>query len=253
MLKATAWVLSALLHGAIALSCLDFEGGEAMQSGAGDDVFFVEQGIAIEGFEKLGVDEVTVEAVETPPTQLSEARPQIDEVKAVEPVEEPPPPDIKAAELPNETEVVQSVDGPEQEAIRPKEPEKEIFEQPRPPQIATLELPEEVAVREERSSGPKQTGGDSTIASVYFGKLRTHLGRKKVNPRSRMTGTVVVRFTVAPSGQVLSREITKSSGHRVLDDAAVASLDRASPLPAFSDGMRRDPLVVSVPFKFVTR
>lgn len=251
MLRYTAWVLSAVLHGAIALSLLDFAGREAMESGGGDDLFSVEHGITIEGIEKLGIDEATVQAVETPPSQFSVAQPQVEEVKADEPVEEPPP-DVKTAELPEKTEVVQSIDGPEQDALRPEVPEKDVPE-PRPQQIATLDLPEEIAVREERSAGPKQTGGDATTASAYLGKLRTHLGRNSVNPRSRLTGKVVVRFTVDPAGQVISREVTQSSGHRVLDDAAVASLDRASPLPAFTDGMRRDPLVVFVPFKFVTR
>ncbi len=253
MLKYTAWFLSALLHIALALPFVTFEGGEALQSGTGEDRFFVEQGIVLEGIDTLGQDEATVEEIETPQTQLSEARPEIDEVEAKEAVEEPPPPDIEAAELPEDTEVIQSKEGPEQEAVRPKEPERKELEEPRPKQIATLELPEEIAVKEEQSSGPKQTGGDVTLLSAYRGKLRTHLGRNKVNPRSRLTGTVVVRFTVGTSGELLSREVTQSSGHRALDEAAVASLDRAAPFPPFSEGMDRQPMVVSVPFRFVTR
>ena len=61
--------------------------------------------------------------------------------------------------------------------------------------------------------------------------LKTFKDKKKVNPRSRERGTVIVRFTIDSAGQVLSREIATSSGSKILDDAAVASIDRASPFP----------------------
>lgn len=83
--------------------------------------------------------------------------------------------------------------------------------------------------------------------------MSTHLARHKVNPRSRSTGTVVVRLVVDSSGKVLSREVTKSSGYPALDSAAVVSLDRASPFPPFSKAMRPEPIILSVPFRFVTR
>jgi protein TonB len=228
-------------------------GGAALESGTGDDEFNVDQGIAIEGFARFGPDQATVDAVEVPTSQLSEARPQIEEVKAVEPVEEPPPPDVETAELPEDTELLRSENGPEQEDVRPKKPDIEELEEARPEQMATLEQPEEIAVKEERSSGAERRAGQATLSSAYLGQLRNRLERAKVNPRSRVTGTVVVRFTVASSGVVISREVATSSGSKVLDDAAVASLDRASPFPPFPTGVDQEPVVISVPFRFLTR
>jgi protein TonB len=210
-------------------------GGAALDSGSGDDMFIVEQGIAIEGFAQLGNAEVTTEEVEAP-AEISEARPPLEEVK---PVEE----DVQ--------HVIGSESGPEQEKIV-KEPEPEKVEEPHPQQIATAEQTE-IAVEEQRASGAKKSGGDTTAVSEYRGKLYQHLERKKVNPRSREAGTVVVRFTVDSSGQVVSREVTESSGSKMLDDAAVASIDKAAPFPPMPGDIASAPMVVSVPFKFSVR
>lgn len=62
-----------------------------------------------------------------------------------------------------------------------------------------------------------------------------------------------MRFTVGQQGELLSSEITKSSGHRTLDDAAMASITRAAPFPPMPSEANDGPLVVSVPFKFSVR
>lgn len=249
-----AWGLSVALHGALLVPFFSFSGGDALESGSGNDMLVTEQGIAIEGFSFSGLDQATVEAVEVPESQASQARPEIKEVKAEEkPTQETQPEDIKAAELPKDTEVLQSPTGPEQEIAKPKEPEVKELETPQPPQTATVEQPEQVAVKEERSAGPKQVGGTATLTSAYFGKLRSHIERHKINPHSQLTGLVVVRFMIGPDGKVLSRHVVQSSGHTVLDDAAIQSLDRAAPFPPFPEGMPREPRMVSIPFRFRTR
>ncbi|MEZ5658574.1 MAG: energy transducer TonB [Burkholderiaceae bacterium] len=48
----------------------------------------------------------------------------------------------------------------------------------------------------------------------------------------RLEGTVVVRFQLDANGTVLAREILESSGIGILDQAALESIDRASPFPA---------------------
>jgi protein TonB len=234
-LRALTSILSLALHGAFVALFFVTPGGAALDSGSGDDMFIVEQGIAIEGFAQLGDAEVTTEEVEAP-TEISEARPPLEEVK---PVEE----DVQ--------HVIGSESGPEQKKIV-KEPEPEKVEEPHPQQVATLEQTE-VAVEEQKASGAKKTGGDTTAASEYRGKLYQHLEKKKVNPRSREAGTVVVRFTVDSSGQVVSREVTESSGSKMLDDAAVASIDKAAPFPPMPGDIASAPMVVSVPFKFSVR
>jgi protein TonB len=89
--------------------------------------------------------------------------------------------------------------------------------------------------------------------SAYRGKLFTHISSKKLNPRSRDAGVAVVRFTVGPGGELVSREIATSSGSKILDDAAIASIDRAAPFPPMPSDVKNEPMVVSVPFRFTVR
>jgi protein TonB len=132
-----------------------------------------------------------------------------------------------------------------------KEPEPEKLEQPLPQQIATLE--QEAVVEQHESSGAKKTGGDTTARSAYLGKIRSHLERNKVNPRSTFIGTAVVKITVGTGGEIISRKIVKSSGSKVLDDAALASVEKASPFPPLPKALNSDHLDISVPFKFSVR
>ena len=230
-LRILAYLISLAVHGSFALLMYLPAGGSALHEGTGEDMMVVEQGIAIEGFAKLGEDMVSVEPIEAPPIEMA-AQPLPEEVEPVE-----------------EDEVITSTEGPEQEDI--KEPEEEALEQPLPPQIATIQQESVVAMRE--SSGTELKGSDATARSAYLGKLRTHLERSKVNPRTSLIGTAVVRFTVSSAGELLSHEVVKSSGNKVLDDAAIASVEKASPFPPIPNDVNRDQLELSVPFRFSVR
>ncbi|WP_139247887.1 energy transducer TonB [Hyphomicrobium sp. CS1GBMeth3] len=211
-------------------------GGASLDEGSGEDTFVVEQGIALEGFARLGEAEVSIDAVEAPPPVL-QSTPPVEEVK---PLEE----DVQ--------HVIGSETGPEQDRVV-REPKPEEVQEAKPEQIAAIEQTE-VPVEEQRASGVRQTGGSTTAISAYKGRLFTHISKRKVNPRSRQSGTVVIRFTVGPEGELISREIATSSGSKLLDDAAVASIERAAPFPAMPNEARTaGPLVVSVPFKFSVR
>lgn len=232
VLRVLTWLISLAIHGSFALLMYLPAGGSALHEGAGEDIMVIEQGIAIEGFAKLGEDLVSVEPIEAPPVEAAAAQPLPEEVEPVE-----------------EDEVITSTEGPEQDDI--KEPEEEVIEQPLPPQIATVQQDSVVAMRE--SSGQELKGGDATARSAYLGKLRTHLERSKINPRTNYIGTAVVRFKVSSAGELLSREIVTSSGNKVLDDAAIASVEKGSPYPPIPDSVNRDHIEISVPFRFSIR
>jgi protein TonB len=108
-----------------------------------------------------------------------------------------------------------------------------------------------IAMRE--SSSEENKGGDSTAHRAYLGKLRTHLERSKVNPRTTLIGTAVVRLTVKSDGELVSHRIVKSSGSKLLDNAALASIEKASPFPEIPSEVGRDTIEVSVPFRFTVR
>jgi protein TonB len=275
MVRVLGFLLAAALHVALALPFLALQGSRALESGAGDDRLKVEQGIAIEGLVKLGEAETATEAQDMPLAQASRAQPQIEEVKAVEPSEKPTNPEQETAPPAGQVEVVTAKDGPEQEiqtvdeapppkprleeltadqpAERPVEEAPPELKQPRPKQMAAIQQIQQVAVQEQQSSSEEKKGGDASLRAAYLGKLRLHLERHKVRPETKTTGVAVVKFTVDPSGKILSREVASSSGSKKLDEAAMATIDRSAPFPPFPDGIAREPVVVSVPFKFRAR
>ncbi len=224
-LRAVTWLVSFALHGGVVAFFLASPGGASLEEGSGEDVFIVEQGAYQE----------YIEAVEAPPQVLHSAPP----VEEVKPIEE----DTQA--------VISSENGPDQEKV--VEEIKEVVKEPPKEEFAAVEQTE-LAIEEQKAKEEvAKTGGDTTAISAYRGRLFSHISKKKVNPRSKFAGTAVVRFTVGPQGELISREVTSSSGSKVLDDAAVASIDRAAPFPAMPTDAGTGPMVVSVPFKFSVR
>ena len=231
-LRPATWLASFTLHAGLLLAVIGFgPGGAAFDVGRGNDMFVVEQGVAVEGVAKFGEAEERIETVDVPPVQPIE---QPKEAKEVEPELNNV---VTSTEADHEAQVAK--DDPKPVEDKPIEPVQE-----QAPQVATLL---------EQSSGQAKEGGDTTQRRAYLGTLSKSIERAKVNPRSRLAGTVMVRFTVGPEGNLISRSVEKSSGSKVLDDAAVAALDRAAPFPPMPQNVAQGPIEVSVPFEFVTR
>jgi protein TonB len=255
-LNIIAWLVSLGVHAAFVLALLlPDSGGAAIQEGSGGDVMVVEQGIAIEGIAKLGEDVMSVEAVEAPPMMTAAAQP-LEQVEAVAQQEEMPVEDVPEVE-PVEDTLLTSEAGPENELIEPveelvqEEPEPEVKEQPLPQQLASVAQQTVIAMRE--SSGQELSGGDATAHRAYLGKLRVHLERAKINPRTTRVGTAVVRLTVKSDGELVAHKIVKSSGYKELDKAALDSIASAAPYPAIPSEVGEETISVSVPFRFTVR
>ena len=233
MLRFVTIVLSLGLHAALFLPLMSFGGGAALEAGTGDDQVVVEQGIALEGLTKFGEAEEMIETIDIPPIQAAEVPQPVEEIK------------------PELTDVVTSTEGKHEEQVMSEEPKP--VEEERPQEVPVEEQAPQVATLIEQSSGAAQEGGDTTERLAYLGQVRKTLERSKVNPRSTMSGTVLLKFTVGPKGELLSRTVQRSSGSKVLDDAAMAALDRAAPFPPLPQEIASGPLEVQVPFRFMTR
>ena len=233
MLRFVTIIFSLGLHAALFLPLMSFGGGAALEAGTGDDQVVVEQGIALEGLTKFGEAEEMIETIDIPPIQAAEVPQPVEEIK------------------PELTDVVTSTEGKHEEQAMPEEPKP--VEEERPQEVPVKEQAPQVATLIEQSSGAAQEGGDTTQRLAYLGQVRKTLERSKVNPRSTMSGTVLLKFTVGPRGELLSRTVQRSSGSKVLDDAAMAALDRAAPFPPLPQEIASGPLEVQVPFRFITR
>ena len=237
-LRTIAIALSLLVHMPIGYAVYhqpDAATLDAFDVGTGNDQIVVEQGIAIEGLAKLGDELQTIETADVTPV-AQQTPPPLQEIKPVDELRDA----ITATESKVEEQIVKTENPP------PEPPKPEVVE--------AKEQPQQVAMISEQSSGEAKQGSLSTTARTeYLGKLSKYLEKAIINPRSKLAGTVVVKFKVGAHGELLSREITTSSGSKVLDEAAVAALDRAAPFPAMPHEVANEPMVVSVPFKFITR
>lgn len=64
------------------------------------------------------------------------------------------------------------------------------------------------------------------------------------------TGTALVRFTFRRDGTVIGVELVRGSGHAALDQAALSTLRRASPLPPPPASVAGDPITLTLPLQF---
>jgi protein TonB len=240
-LRSIAIALSLVAHASFGYAMLPRSDASELASfdaGDGNDTIYVEQGIALEGLVKLGDALETIETADITPV-----------------AKEPPPPvqDVKAVDELRDT-ITSQESKVEDNIVKTEEPPPVTPPPPKPEVVQAEAQPQQVSMASEQSSGEAKKGAtDPTLVRQYLGKLSESVQKAKVNPRSKLTGTVWVKFKVSPAGELLSREITTSSGSKVLDEAAVAALDRAAPFPPMPQEVANGPLDISVPFKFITR
>lgn len=73
------------------------------------------------------------------------------------------------------------------------------------------------------------------LARGYLGQLESYLGRNHQYPlaarRARLQGVVEVEITIQPTGQITSVRVVRSSGHDILDEAAISRLRTLRTVP----------------------
>ncbi|MEI9988570.1 MAG: energy transducer TonB [Rhizomicrobium sp.] len=88
--------------------------------------------------------------------------------------------------------------------------------------------------------------------NAFIARLLDQLNRFKRYPpearKAHIEGTVMLHFVMDPDGRVLSFEIAKSSGRPVLDNEALALIQRAQPLPPLPAGMNKLDAIVPIEF-----
>jgi protein TonB len=147
-----------------------------------------------------------------PTMQEAEATPKEErkvEEKPLEQVVQPPPPQQQAeVTLPQQE---QKVEKPEPQPVTPA-PE-------------TRALPRNAHIGEFTEAG----------SNAYNARVFGHLQRFKRYPIAAhgASGIVLVQFALNRAGEVISSEVSKSSGNAVLDHEALDILRRASPFPPF--------------------
>lgn len=238
-IRTIAIVLSMGVHVSLGYAMwprLDDVDMQSMSAGIGEDMFVVEQGVALEGSVKLGDATETIHTEDVTPVETVEAKP-VQEVKEVE-------------EL-RDTITSTNVAAIEDNIIKTEEPPPEIKPEEPKPQEA-VQQPAQVAIARDASSGREQKGGDANAINQYFGKLAKLFEESKFRPKRRAIGKVLVQLKIGPDGRLLSREVKSSSGNTNLDETALAIVDRAAPeiQGAMPKGLLTSELSAVLPFNF---
>ena len=105
-----------------------------------------------------------------------------------------------------------------------------------------------VPAREPAEAQPRASASAGEVAS-WRGALQAHLARFKRSPPGGGSGTARVSFSVTAGGGVVGVRLAASSGDPALDEAALAMVQRADPVPAPPSGMGAQ-VSLSVPVHF---
>jgi protein TonB len=99
-----------------------------------------------------------------------------------------------------------------------------------------------------------RSGGRVGDVQGYFSQISAWIDANKDYPgevkKRKQQGTVTVRFSINRDGELLNASVRKSSGHALLDQAALATLARASPFPPIPAFMNRQTLSIVVPIDY---
>lgn len=143
---------------------------------------------------------------------------------------------------------------------QPKAKEHKKKQEQTAPSIATAPSRAAAGNRSDQSqngaNGASQQNGQASSAS-YNAMVIAHLQRFRVYPEqaraAKITGVSTVRFTLGAAGNVISVSLARSSGTGVLDQAAIAMVQRASPFPPIPQSLGQRSMTFAAPVRFNLR
>jgi protein TonB len=105
-----------------------------------------------------------------------------------------------------------------------------------------------------RGSVASRGGASAGEKAAYAARLRSHVQRFERYPseaeRNGVTGAARIAITIDRGGRLLSSRLAASSGSAILDDAARATAQRASPYPPPPDGIGGRTLTFAATVRF---
>lgn len=101
---------------------------------------------------------------------------------------------------------------------------------PRAVAQATSQPAPGVPVQAALPAAPSPALGEQVLAAIQI-NLERHFHYPAQARRRNWEGRVVLSFRVTPGGGVTSIQVTESSGHELLDQAALTALSRAAAMP----------------------
>lgn len=138
---------------------------------------------------------------------------------------------------------------------QPQEIEKPREEQPPAPETtapASVPAPPSPAASAPRQSASSAAAvaAQATFEQLLLGHLERHKRYPRAAQMRRQQGVPYIRFTMDRQGTVLAASLERPSGFALLDQEALALLERAQPLPRLPDTVAGNSLEIVVPIEF---
>ena len=113
----------------------------------------------------------------------------------------------------------------------------------------SVEVSESAQINEQIPTSP-----NPQVVSNYSNLLRAHIAKHKKYPRiaqrRKMQGEVVIEIQIKGDGSLISKNIQKSSGHKVLDKEGMNMMEKSKPFPVPPEAMKDSVTTVLVPIAF---
>ena len=202
-----------------------------------------------------------VEAVETPPDVQQAVEPEPPPplpvmADAVETVEEAP---VLVAKAPEPEKPKPPKPKPRRETKKPEKPKDVPVAEAAPPQAAPIASPAPPGPVPSAAQGaaPVSGGGNPGAKQDFKALVLAWIEKHKRYPESArrrgIEGKPMVRFRLDRSGRVLEASMARATGRRDLDEAAVRTIERADPFPAFPPELTDQTMEFTVPIDFSMR
>ena len=202
---------------------------------------------------------------------------EADEVTQTKPATEPPPPETaqpipEPPPEPAEPEIPEVIETPAEIAElappppmrKPEAPVRQKLIEPKPEIDLAEALPStpgaggKAGAQDSPDAGNSaadasaggMAGTEADYASVLLAWLERHKEYPPAAQQRRQQGVVLLYIVIDRDGRVINSRIQKSSGQQLLDQAALAMLERAQPLPPIPDDMNKERLKFVVPVQF---
>jgi len=189
-------------------------------------------------------------------------------VKRVEqtPVKKAPPPAPAKKVIVNKKPVKKKLSTQTKPKVARKTPRKISMDQLMSSTQAEIDmLTAEIDLRKQtQARKPRRKHINSSTQEYKYASYLTAWRRKVENignlnypdeaKRKKIYGNILMTVVLKPDGKVKSIKIRKSSGHKILDDAAVRIVNLASPFAPFPANIRKetDELVITRTWQFVS-
>lgn len=125
-----------------------------------------------------------------------------------------------------------------------------------PPSAAASPAPSDGTAQQSSATDAEIGLSDAALAQIeqWQKDIVLALAKAKTYPRAarraRAEGKVTLGFTLDGYGRVIARSVEESSGHAVLDEAALALIDQLDRLPAPPAAMGPGPFPMRVPISY---